>query len=129
MKQVVDLPQLNQAFGQLGTPTSLLVKGGGLHYSCGIPPLDSLTGEIVQGTIEEQTEAVLKLMKVALEGAGSSLAKVVKTTVYITDNSHFAGVNAVYKKYFPDRFPARSFVAVTPWPLPFNIEIDCIATE
>ncbi|MEM9635861.1 MAG: Rid family hydrolase [Pseudomonadota bacterium] len=129
MKQVVDLPQLNQAFGQLGTPTSLLVRGGGLLYSCGIPPLDPRTGEIVQGSIEEQTEAVLQLMKIALEGAGSSLAKVLKTTVYITDTSYFAGVNTVYQRYFPDRFPARSFVAVAPWPLPFNVEIDCVATE
>lgn len=124
---IVDLQKLNETFARLGTPISLLTDGGGLLYSCGIPPLDMQTGEIIEDNIEVQTEAVLALMQAALEGAGSSMQRVLKATIYVTDTDHFAGVNPVYRRYFPDRFPARSFVAVKPWPPPFDIEIDCVA--
>lgn len=127
MKEIAQIPELNSALEALGTPTSLLVRGGGMLYSCGIPPLDLVNGGIKIGTIEEQTHAILEIMKNALEGAGSSMEKVVKTTIYITDNTLFGAVNSVYLQYFPNNFPARAFVAVDPWPLPFQIEIDCIA--
>lgn len=127
MKEIADLPRLNAALAKLGTPTSLLVKGGGMLYSCGIPPLNPDSGEIVQGSIEEQTDAILSLMREALEGAGSSLDKVVNITIFLADNSLFSRVNSVYVDYFKSNFPARSFIAVQAWPLPFDIEISCIA--
>jgi len=127
MKEIVDLPELNAALAKLNTPTSLLVRSGDMLYSCGIPPLDLQRQQILEGSLQEQTTAILEVMKAALEGAGSSLDKVVKTTIYVTDTAYFAPVNEIYVKYFSQRFPVRSFVAVAPWPLPFNVEIDCIA--
>ncbi|MDO6727666.1 MAG: Rid family hydrolase [Cognatishimia sp.] len=127
MKDVVDLPALNAALATLKTPTSLLVRSGGQLYSCGIPPLDLERLEIVQGDLREQTEAVLQIMKQALEGAGSSMEKVVKVTIYVTDTAHFGPVNEVYERYFSAPYPVRSFIAVDAWPLPFDVEIDCIA--
>lgn len=127
MKEIVDLPALNAALAKLNTPTSLLVRSNGMLYSCGIPPIDIEAQVLIQGGLREQTAAVLNLMKLALEGAGSNLSKVVKTTIYVTDTAYFAPVNEVYKEFFPENYPVRSFVAVAPWPLPFDIEIDCIA--
>ncbi|WP_269799326.1 RidA family protein [Epibacterium ulvae] len=60
----------------------------------------------------EQTEAVLQIMKQALEGAGSSMEKVVKVTIYVTDTAHFGPVNEVYERYFSAPYPVRSFIAV-----------------
>lgn len=127
MKDIVDLPGLNTALATLKTPTSLLARSGGQLFSCGIPPLDLKTNTILQGDLKEQTEAVLEIMKQALEGAGSSMEKVVKVTIYVTDTAHFGPVNEVYQRYFKAPYPVRSFVAVRPWPLPFDVEIDCVA--
>ena len=74
-----------------------------------------------------QTTATLEALKHALESAGSSLDKVVKTTVYISNAAYFPTVNRIYARYFPDQPPARTFVAVGSWPLEFDIEIECIA--
>ena len=126
MRQVVDLPE-NAALARIGTPVSLLVASKGMLYSCGIPPFDPATGEILRGSIEAQAEAVLSLMKSALETAGSGMEKVVKTTIFVTDEAHFGPVNEVYRRYFSAPFPARSFVAIKPWTQPFDIEIECIA--
>ena len=67
-------------------------------------------------------------MKLCLEAAGSSLAKVVKCNVYCTpDPSHFGRFNAVYERYFPTESPARIFLHVPSWPGPFDVEVDCVA--
>jgi 2-iminobutanoate/2-iminopropanoate deaminase len=77
--------------------------------------------------IERQAELVLEQMKLCLAAAGSSLAKVVKCTVYCTDAAHFATINSVYARYFPSDPPARSFICVSAWHGPFDVEIDCVA--
>ena len=66
-------------------------------------------------------------LKHALEAAGSSLDKLVKTTIYCSNAGFFPTVNRVYAKYFSNKPPARTFVAVGSWPLEFDIEIECIA--
>lgn len=73
-----------------------------------------------------QTEKCILNIKGILEGAGSGLAKVIKTTVFITDMAHFAEVNTVYEKYFTHK-PARSCVAVKQLPKGVPVEIECIA--
>ncbi|WNJ92129.1 RidA family protein [Bosea sp. 685] len=112
---------------RLKVPVSTLVRHGDTLYLSGIPPFDPATGEILQASVERQTEIVLDQMKLCLETAGSSLENVLKCNVYCTSVEQFAAVNAVYARYFPKDPPARIFLCVPAWFGPFDIEIDCIA--
>lgn len=127
MRHVIEVPVISDAIRKLGAPTSALVRMGDLLFTCGMPPIDSVTGEIVTGSIEEQTRASLNALKIALEYAGSSLADVAKATIYVTDPAFMGDVNAVYREFFGDEWPARTSAAIRPWTLPFDIEIECIA--
>ncbi|MBE6035901.1 MAG: RidA family protein [Clostridiales bacterium] len=101
---------------------------GNLVFTSGQVPLDPATGEIVGNTIEEQTEQVFKNIKAVLEEAGSSLDKVLKTTVFIKDMNDFAKMNAVYAKFFTEgSFPSRSAVEVARLPKDVLVEIETIA--
>lgn len=128
MRQVIEVPVISAAIRGLGAPTSALVRAGDFLFTCGMPPIDSVTGEIVTGPIAVQTRASLNALKITLEHAGSSLAQVVKATVYVTDPTLMGEVNAVYREFFGDEWPARTSAAIRPWTLPFEIEIECIAT-
>ena len=127
-RDVIEVPVLPAAIRRLGAPTSALARAGDLLFTCGMPPVDLVTGEIVTGDIETQTRAALDALDVALRHGGSSLDAVVKATVYVTYPALMAGVNAVYRTRFADGFPARTSLAIKPWPLPFDIEIECVAT-
>lgn len=101
---------------------------GDLVFTSGQVPLDPATGEIVGTTIEEQTEQVFKNIKAILEEAGSSLDKVLKTTVFIKDMNDFGKMNAVYAKFFAEgAFPSRSAVEVARLPKDVLVEIETIA--
>ena len=126
-KQVIEIPVISDANRRLGSPVSMLVRAGGMLYSCGMPPIDIATGDLVEGDIRTQTRAVLQALQACLEAAGSSMDKVVKTTVYVTDPGFTDAVNEVYREFFTANYPARGFAAVTPWPFKFDIEIECIA--
>jgi 2-iminobutanoate/2-iminopropanoate deaminase len=105
---------------------SQAVKAGGVIYVAGFVAFDA-TGKLVPGEIKEQTRQVMENIKAVLEEAGSSMADVVKTTVYLKDVKDFAGMNEVFKTYFPEDPPCRVTVGVT-LPLPeLLIEIDAIA--
>lgn len=126
-KEVIEIPVISEATRAIGAPLSPVVRANGFVFVSGLPGIDLHTGRIVDSGIEEQTEASLACLKHALEAAGSSLDKVVKTTVYVSNAAHFEKVNEVYARYFAGEFPARTFVAVGSWPLPFDIEIECTA--
>ncbi|MFA6265980.1 MAG: RidA family protein [Pseudolabrys sp.] len=126
-KEIIRVPGLTDAVAKTGAPLSILVKAGDFLYCSGLPPLDPKTGELVTGDIQTQTRAVLDALKYALEHAGSSLDNVVKTTIFITNAAYFKTVNDIYRTYFPNDPPARTFVAVASWPLEFDIEIECVA--
>lgn len=96
-------------------------------YTAGQIALDPATGEIVAGGVSEQTERVFANLAAILQAAGTSLASVVKTTVYLTDMNDFRAMNEVYARAFGDHRPARSTVAVAALPRGVSVEIDVIA--
>jgi 2-iminobutanoate/2-iminopropanoate deaminase len=108
-------------------PYSQAIKANGFIFASGQIPLDPETMQIVEGGIEEQTRRVLENLKAVIEASGSSLDRVVKTTVYLVDLGEFAAMNEVYAKYFGARKPARATVQVARLPRDARIEIDLIA--
>ena len=97
-----------------------------LFYSSGQIPLRA-DGTFVDGSIDEQTHQVFSNVKAVLEAAGSSLNRVVKTTVYIKDMNQFGAINEIYGEYFDTHKPARSCVEVARLPKDALIEIEVIA--
>lgn len=99
-----------------------------LIFTSGQIPLDPETGNIVGTTVEEQTEQVLKNIKAILEEAGSSMNKVLKTTVFLKDIKDFTAMNEIYAKYFEEgSYPSRSAVEVARLPKDVMVEIETIA--
>jgi len=89
--------------------------------------LDPATGELVSGGITEQTTRVLDNLRAILIAAGTSLAQVVKTTVFLVDMGDFGAMNEVYGRVFGNHRPARSTVAVAALPRGARVEIEVIA--
>lgn len=108
-------------------PYSQAVIAGPLVSTSGQLPMDPITGEIVSGDIEDQTRQSLTNLKAVLTEAGSSLEKVIKTTVFIMDMNEFSKINGVYASFFPGQAPARSCVEVSCLPKNASIEIEAIA--
>ncbi|MEK7656730.1 MAG: RidA family protein [Elusimicrobiota bacterium] len=107
-------------------PYSQAVRCGGLLFVSGQIPADPRTGDISAGGVAEQTEQVLKNLGAILEEAGCGFKDVLKTTVYLTDLSAFAEMNAVYARFFPDPAPARATVQVSALPKGAKIEIEAV---
>ncbi len=125
-KEIIDVPGISEHLkGKV--PLSAVVRAGGFLFISGLPAIDRKTGKIPIADITKQTEMSLDNIKHCLETAGSSLDKVVKCTVFITNSACFEEVNAVYSKYFSHNPPARVFCTVGSWPWKFDIEIECIA--
>jgi 2-iminobutanoate/2-iminopropanoate deaminase len=127
MKPLREIVRSSDAPRAVG-PYSQAVRAGGFVFSSGQIPLDPVTGEIVKGPIDVQTRRVMDNLAAVLAAAGTSLAHVVKTTIYLTNLADFATVNAVYGSYFAFDPPARSTVQVAALPLGASIEIEVIAT-
>ena len=125
MKKIISTPSAPAAIG----PYSQAVVSNGFAFLSGQIPLDPVTGKLIDAVdIAAQTERVLQNLKAVLEACGSSLDKVVKTTVYLKDMGEFALMNAVYARYFPENAPARATVEAARLPRDVRVEIDCIAT-
>jgi 2-iminobutanoate/2-iminopropanoate deaminase len=103
------------------------VISNGWAFLSGQIPLDPATGKIVEGDIAAQTVRVFENLKAVLESAGTSLERVVKTTVYLKDMGEFARMNEVYATYFTVNPPARATVEASRLPRDVRVEIDCIA--
>ena len=110
-------------------PYSQAIKVGELVFVSGQLPIDPATGAFAEGGIKELTRQSLTNMKAILEEAGTSMANVVKTTVFLADMNDFAAMNEVYAEFFAAPFPARSAVAVKTLPKGALVEIECIAQE
>ena len=126
-KEVIHIPKLSEILEQIGVPLSPVVKAGDFLFVSGLPPLDLESGKMLHGDIEVQTEQVMKNVAYALDCVGSSLEKVVKTNVFVTNAAYFNVINGIYWRYFPHDPPARTFVAMSSWPMEFDIEIECVA--
>lgn len=106
---------------------SQAIQTGQLLFLAGQIPLDPKTGELVSGTLEQETDAILGNLSAVLSAAGASLANVVKTTCFLTNMGDFAEFNAAYARHFPSAPPARTTVAVAALPRGVRIEIEAIA--
>ena len=108
-------------------PYSQAVVAGELVYCAGQVALDPATGEAVSGDVRLQTARALDNLAAVLAAAGSDLAHVVKTTVYLADFTEFAAMNEVYAARFGDHRPARATVGVAALPKGLRVEIECVA--
>jgi 2-iminobutanoate/2-iminopropanoate deaminase len=123
MREAVSTPAAPAAIG----PYSQAVRAGGLLFVSGQIPLDPATGQMVEGDIAAQTRRVFANLEAILAAAGSSLERVVRTTVYLADMNDFAAMNAVYGTFFSTPAPARSTVQAARLPRDARVEIDVIA--
>jgi 2-iminobutanoate/2-iminopropanoate deaminase len=122
-RQAVTTPHAPAAIG----PYSQAIRAGHLLFVSGQVPLDPATGALVPGGIDAQTRQVLRNLEAILEAAGAGFDAVVRTTVYLTDLSDFAAMNAIYATFVREPFPARATVQVARLPKDARIEIDVIA--
>ena len=117
--------QTNEAPAAIG-PYSQAIVSGNMVFTSGQIPLSAQDGQVTGSSITEQTEQVIRNLGAVLEAAGSSFAKVVKTTCFLADMNDFAAFNEVYAKYFTGK-PARSTVAVKQLPKSVLVEIEAVA--
>ena len=122
MKEIIYTPNAPEAIG----PYSQAVKLGNLVFTSGQIPINPQTGNIDAADIEAQTEQICKNLKSVLEGAGTCLEHVIKTTCFLQSMDDFAAFNSVYAKYFTGK-PARSCVAVASLPKGALAEIEVVA--
>ncbi len=107
-------------------PYSQAIIHNGLLYLSGQIPVDPATGQLVRGTVEEETGAVLNNIRIIAGEAGAGLEDVLKVTCYLSDMDDFARFNDVYRKFFQDDPPARTTIQAGKLPLDVQIEIDAI---
>jgi 2-iminobutanoate/2-iminopropanoate deaminase len=122
-REVISTEGAPQAVG----PYVQAIKLDGWVYTSGQIPLDPKTGALAGGGIAAQTRQVLENLAAVLAAAGTSLSKVVKTTVYLANLGDFQKMNEVYAEYFREEKPARSTVGVAALPRSALVEIDVIA--
>ncbi|GAA0180352.1 RidA family protein [Clostridium sediminicola] len=114
-----------KAPGAIG-PYSQAIKQGDFIFTSGQLPIDYKTGEMAN-SIEEQTKQSLENVKAIIEEAGTSLDKVIKTVVFLSDMNNFAKMNEVYSQYFTENYPARSAIEVARLPKDALVEIEVVA--
>jgi 2-iminobutanoate/2-iminopropanoate deaminase len=124
----MEIVHTNEAPRAIG-PYSQAIVAEGFVFTAGQIALDPASGEVVATDIVGQTEQVLRNLASVLEEAGSRMAKVVKTTVYLADMAEFSAMNEVYARHFGDHKPARSTVQVAGLPKNVRVEIDVVAVR
>ena len=125
MKIEIKTEHAPQAIG----PYSQAIEANGFIFASGQIPIDPASGELMMGTIEEQTRLALNNMKAVLEAGGSSLDKVVKCSVFLEDMDDFTKMNGVYAEFFNSPYPARAAVQVARLPKNVKVEIEAIAIK
>lgn len=108
-------------------PYSQAVEVNNMVFCSGQIALDARSGDVVKGSIVDQTQKVMANINAVLKSAGLTFANVVKTTIFLVDMNDFSAVNEVYSQFFRDAPPARSTVAVAGLPKNVKVEIEVIA--
>lgn len=116
----------DRAPGAVGPYSQAVVMDGWLFCS-GQVPLDPDSGELVSGTIAEETRRSMDNLTAVLEAAGADWSKVVKTTCFLTDMGDFVEFNEAYADYVGEEPPARATVAVAALPKGARVEVECVA--
>ena len=124
MKKAISTDKAPAAIG----PYSQAIEVNGMVYTSGVIPVNPATGEIPSG-VEAQAEQAFSNMAALVEAAGTDMASVVKTTLFIKEMNDFAKINEIYAKYFTGTFPARSCVEVARLPKDVLLEVEAIATK
>jgi len=125
MKTAIASPNAPAAIGPYSQ--AIVAPPGRLVFLSGQIPLDPATGQLVEGSVEAQTQRVLDNLAAVLAEAGSRFDHVVKTTIFLKDLADFAKVNALYAERFSEPFPARATVEVARLPRDVRVEIDAVA--
>lgn len=123
-KQIINTTNAPAAIG----PYSQAVKSGNLLFVSGQIPIDPATGNLVSGSIEEETHRVMKNLQAILTEAGGDFSNVLKATIFIKNMGDFGKINEVYASYFNGNYPARETVEVARLPKDVNVEISVIAS-
>ena len=126
MSEALRIVQSKRAPAAIG-PYSQAVAVDGWVFCSGQIPIVPESGEVIVGSAKEQTEQVMTNLAAVLEAAGSSLDRVVKSTVFLTDLADFTAMNDAYARHFGDHRPARSTVQVAALPRGVRVEIECVA--
>ena len=121
-KEIIFTDKAPKAIG----PYSQAVKANGFLFVSGQNPLNPETGDLMNASIEDQAEQVIKNLTSISEAANLSLSDIVKLTIYITDMGDFSVVNEAMLKHFKEPYPARATVEVSALPLGVNVEMDAI---
>ena len=124
-KKIINSSRAPKAIG----PYSQAVEDGGFIFTSSVLPIDPVTGEVFTGDVQMQTEIILHNLENVLKEAGCTLKNVVKTTVYMTDLTKFAEMNAMYETFFKDNPPARTTVQVVALPKGGVVQIEAIAKK
>lgn len=108
-------------------PYSHAIVSGGHVFLSGQTPIDANTGELVEGTIGDQTKQCFRNLGAVLEAGGLSFDDVVKVKVFLTDMKNFTAMNEVYAEHFSEPYPARTTIGVASLPLGADVEIELVA--
>jgi 2-iminobutanoate/2-iminopropanoate deaminase len=125
MKKIINTDNAPAPVG----PYSQAVQVGNVVYCSGQIALDAVSGEVLKGPVEAQTQKVMENIRAVLNAADLDFKNVVKTMIFLTDMNDFAKVNEVYAQYFSAQPPARSTVAVSALPKGVQVEIEVIAVR
>ena len=122
-KQIINSTEAPAPIG----PYSQAVQHGNTLYVSGQIALDAKSGQLVGGTIQEETHQVMKNLKAILAAANMDFSHVVKCSIFVKDLGNFVAINEVYGQYFTSNPPARETVEVSRLPKDVQVEISCIA--
>jgi len=123
MKKIINTDQAPAPVG----PYSQAVQAGNILYCSGQISIDPKTNQVLLGSVQEQTELIMKNIDAVLKAAGAQWSQIVKTNIFLINMGDFPVVNEIYGRYFPSNPPARSTIAVAALPKGVSVEIEVTA--